>query len=62
LADVVLIWWFVLQFLSNALAAGGGSRRGVSSAFGRFVAEWSGRFFKRPGFRLFNRSAHEEIQ
>jgi len=55
-ASVVLIWWFVLQFLSNALAAGG---QGGGVAFRAHVGGFAAGmllvvFFKRPGFRLYN--------
>ena len=51
-ASVVLIWWFVLQVLSNALAAGGpGGGVAFRAHLGGFVLVV---LFKRPVFRLFS--------
>lgn len=53
-AGVVLVWWFVLQFVSGAFATGTG---GVAfrAHVGGFVAGLAlVAVFKRPGVRLFN--------
>lgn len=55
-ASIVLIAWFALQFLSNALSAGGtGGGVAFRAHLGGFVAGMVlVAFFRRPGFRLFN--------
>jgi len=54
-AKIVLIWWFILQFLSNALALGGGEGVAFRAHLGGFVAGMAlVAFLKRPGFRLYN--------
>ena len=53
-ASVVLIWWFVLQFVSTAVGSGGA---GVAfrAHVGGFVTGMAlVALFKRPGVRLFN--------
>lgn len=55
-ASIVLIGWFLLQLLNNALAAGAGAG-GVAfrAHLGGFLAGMAlVGFFKRPGVRLFN--------
>lgn len=52
-ASIVLIWWFVLQFVSAAATSGGGVA--FRAHVGGFVAGMAlVAVFKRPGVRLFN--------